>query len=122
MLCTTGWVIANYEYLDQGRATERGMIDRFLVRIKEPNRATQIGRQIDKLFASSAAPTRTSSEKAETQSGLQFIGDINFFTDAVVGAVFFMLLFITGNTMATIGTIAAWIAFNGNLHSAGGLV
>jgi putative ABC transport system permease protein len=94
-----GWFIANYEYLDQGRATEKGTIDRFLVRINDPNRATQIGRQIDKLFASSAAPTRTSSEKTQAQSGLQFIGDVNFFTDAVVGAVFFMLLFVTGNTM-----------------------
>jgi putative ABC transport system permease protein len=94
-----GWFIANYEYLDLGRATGKGTIDRFLVRIKDPSRATQIGRQIDKLFASSPAPTRTSSEKSQTQSGLQFIGDVNFFTDAVVGAVFFMLLFITGNTM-----------------------
>ena len=94
-----GWFIGNYEYLDQGRATGKGTIDRFLVRIKDPQRATQIGRQIDKLFASSAAPTRTSSEKSDAQSSLQFIGDVNFFTDAVVGAVFFMLLFLTGNTM-----------------------
>jgi putative ABC transport system permease protein len=94
-----GWFIGNYEYLDQGRATGKGTIDRFLVRIKDPQRATQIGRQIDKLFASSAAPTRTSSEKSDAQSSLQFIGDANFLTNAVVGAVFFMLLFLTGNTM-----------------------
>jgi putative ABC transport system permease protein len=42
---------------------------------------------------------RTSSEKSQTQSELQFVGDANFFTHAVVGAVFFMPLFITGNTM-----------------------
>jgi len=59
----------------------------------------QIGRQIDSLFANSAAPTRTSSEKSQAQSGLQYIGDMNLFTHAVVGAVFFMLLFVTGNTM-----------------------
>jgi putative ABC transport system permease protein len=94
-----GWFITNYEYLDQGRSTDKGTIDRFLVRIKDPSRATQIGRTIDRLFASSGAPTRTTSEKSQTQSGIQFIGDVNFFTDAVVGAVFFMLLFLTGNTM-----------------------
>jgi len=93
------WFIANYEYLDQGRATEKGMIDRFLVRIKDPERATQIARQIDKLFASSAAATRTQSEKSQAQTALQFIGDAKFFTHAVVGAVGFMLLFLTGNTM-----------------------
>lgn len=94
-----GWFIANYTYLDEGRATEKGKIDRFLVRIRDPNHATLIGRQIDKLFANSAAPTRTGSEKSQAQAGMQFIGDVNFFTDAVVGAVLFMLLFLTGNTM-----------------------
>jgi putative ABC transport system permease protein len=94
-----GWFLGNYEYLDEASATGKGSIDRFLVRIKDPDRAVQIGRQIDKLFANSAAPTRTTSEKSRAQSGLQFIGDVNLFTHAIVGAVFFMLLFVTGNTM-----------------------
>jgi putative ABC transport system permease protein len=94
-----GWFLANYEYLDEGRADDKGKADRFLVRIKDPARATQIGRQIDTLFANSAVPTRTQSEKAQAQSSLQFFGDAKFFTHAVVGAVGFMLLFLTGNTM-----------------------
>jgi putative ABC transport system permease protein len=94
-----GWFLANYAYLDEGSASGKGTIDRFLVRIKDPDRAAQIGRQIDALFANSAAPTRTSSEKSRSQAGLQFIGDVSLFTRAVVGAVFFMLLFVTGNTM-----------------------
>jgi putative ABC transport system permease protein len=93
------WFLANYDYVDEASASGKGGIDRFLVRIKDPNRAVQIGRQIDSLFANSAAPTRTSSEKSQAQSGLQYIGDMNLFTHAVVGAVFFMLLFVTGNTM-----------------------
>jgi putative ABC transport system permease protein len=94
-----GWFLGNYEYLDQASASGKGTIDRFLVRIRDSDRAAQIGRQIDKLFISSAAPTRTSSEKSRSQAGLQFIGDVKLFTHAVVGAVFFMLLFVTGNTM-----------------------
>jgi putative ABC transport system permease protein len=94
-----GWFLANYAYLDEASASGKGTIDRFLVRIKDPDRAAQIGRQIDRLFANSAAPTRTSSEKSRSQAGLQFIGDVNIFTHAIVGAVFFMLLFVTGNTM-----------------------
>ena len=94
-----GWFLANYAYLDEASASGKGTIDRFLVRIKDPDRAAQIGRQIDRLFANSAAPTRTSSEKSRSQAGLQFIGDVNVFTHAIVGAVFFMLLFVTGNTM-----------------------
>jgi putative ABC transport system permease protein len=94
-----GWFIGNYEYLDEARATGKGSVDRFLVRIKDPDRGVQIGRQIDRLFANSPAPTRTSSEKSRSQAGLQYIGDVNLFTHAVVGAVFFMLLFVTGNTV-----------------------
>jgi putative ABC transport system permease protein len=94
-----GWFIANYPYLDEGRVTDKGTITRFLVRIKDPGRGGQIGRQIDKLFANSTVATRTSSERSETQSGLQYFGDVNFLTSAVLGAVFFMLLFLSGNTM-----------------------
>jgi len=94
-----GWFLGNYEYLDEAGASGKGTIDRFLVRIKDPDRAAQIGREIDRLFVNSAAPTRTSSEKSRSQAGLQYIGDVKLFTHAVVGAVFFMLLFVTGNTM-----------------------
>ena len=94
-----GWFLGNYEYLDEASAGGKGTIDRFLVRIRDPDRAAQVGRQIDRLFINSAGPTRTTSEKSRSQSGLQFIGDVKLFTHAVVGAVFFMLLFVTGNTM-----------------------
>jgi putative ABC transport system permease protein len=39
------------------------------------------------------------SEKSAAQSGVQSLGDIGFFISAVVSAVLFMLLFLTGNTM-----------------------
>jgi putative ABC transport system permease protein len=94
-----GWFLCNYEYLDEASASGKGTIDRFLVRIKDPERAVQISHQIDRLFVNSAAPTRTTSEKSAAQSGLQYLGDMQVFTHAVVGAVFFMLLFVTGNTM-----------------------
>ncbi|HWW20475.1 MAG TPA: FtsX-like permease family protein [Steroidobacteraceae bacterium] len=94
-----GWFIANYQYLDEGRVDGKSTIDRFLVRISDPRRGAQIGREIDQRFANSAAPTRTNSERSQAQSGLQFIGDVNFLTDAVLGAVFFMLLFLSGNTL-----------------------
>ncbi len=77
----------------------KGTITRFLVRISDPGRGAQIGRQIDTLFVNSAAPTRTNSERASTQSGLQYIGDVSYLTRAVLGAVFFMLLCLSGNTM-----------------------
>lgn len=91
--------ISNYDYVDQERVADKGTVDRMIVRIKDPARATQISRAIDALFASSGAPTRTGSEKSAAQSDVKSLGDIGFFITAVVSAVLFMLLFLTGNTM-----------------------
>lgn len=94
------YFISNYDYIDQERASNKGTVDRILVRIKDPNRATEIGRAIDAMFANSAAPTRTGSERSDRLSnGPGAFGDVGFFTRAVVSAVLFMLLFLTGNTM-----------------------
>jgi len=94
-----GRILANYTYLDEERVTAKGLTDRFIVRIADPKAATQTSRAIDALFTNSTAPTRTTSEKSARESGVQWLGDINFFTKAVLGAVSFMLLFLTGNTM-----------------------
>jgi putative ABC transport system permease protein len=93
------WFIGNYRYLDDRRATGNGKSDRFLIIINDPQKATQVAQAIDNLFANSPFPTRSGSERANAESGLRSLGDINFFTHAVVGAVLFMLLFLTGNTM-----------------------
>jgi putative ABC transport system permease protein len=94
------YFVSNYDYMDQERASDKGTVDRILVRLKDPARATQIGRAIDQMFANSAAPTRTGSEKADRQSmGPSAFNDIGFFTRAIITAVLFMLLFLTGNTM-----------------------
>jgi putative ABC transport system permease protein len=92
-------ITVNYTYLDEERAVDKGMTDRFILRIDDPTRVTQISRTIDALFANSAAPTRTFSERSSREAGLNWIGDVNFFTDAVLAAVAFLLLFLTGNTM-----------------------
>ncbi len=89
----------NYDYVDETRAKDIGTIGRFTVVIDDPNRAGEIGTTIDRLFANSQSATRTASERAGAQSGLQSLGDTNFLVNAVGGAVLFMLLFLTGNSM-----------------------
>src|SRR5262249_38703251 len=88
-----------YTYLDEERATAKSLADRFIVRIDDGNRATQVSRTIDALFTNSAAPARTRSERAQNESGVQWLGDVIFFTKGELAAVAFMLLFLTGNTM-----------------------
>jgi putative ABC transport system permease protein len=95
----SGYILGNYNYLDLRRAKDKGQSDRFLVLIDDPAKATQVSRAIDKLFANSPNPSRTQSEKSSSESGLGSLGDVKFLTHAVTGAVLFMLLFLTGNTM-----------------------
>ena len=92
-------VLINYQYLDQRRVTSIGTATRILVRIDDPAQAAQISARIDEMFANSPAPTRTGSEKSNAQSGVQSLGDIDYFTHAILGAVLFTLLFLIGNSM-----------------------
>ena len=93
------YVIGNYEYVNESRKDGGDKVSRFLLLIDNPDHAPEIAKNIDALFANSAFPTRTQSDRVSTQSGLGSLGDINFFVNAIVGSVLFMLLFLTTNTM-----------------------
>lgn len=88
-----------FDYLDEARATDRGTADQFMIRLSDTHRSVQTALAIDRLFANSSHETRTRSDKEMAQSRLKQVGDIRFITNSVVGAVFFTLLFLTGNTM-----------------------
>lgn len=92
-------LIGNYKYIDDARAANKGTVGFFFVRVKNPSQAAAIGKAIDALFANSPAPTRTILERANTTSALQSLGDVETLTRGVGGAVLFMLLFLTGNTI-----------------------
>ena len=93
------FVIGNYKYLDEARVRNRGTVDQFTIRIKDPARAAEIGRAIDALFINSPYATRSITERADNVSGLGSLGDVRVLTHSIVAAVLFMLLFLTGNTM-----------------------
>jgi putative ABC transport system permease protein len=91
--------IMNYSYLDEARAMNRGTVERFFVRIADPDRSVATAAAIDKLFANSSHETRTRSDQERAQANAQQMGDIRFFTNAILAAVLFMMLFLTANTM-----------------------
>lgn len=89
----------NYGYFREAASFGNGVIHYYLVAIDDPRQATQVALAIDKLFENSSSETRTQTESALAQMQLKQIGDINFIVNAIVGAVLFTLLFLTGNTM-----------------------
>ena len=83
------------------RATA-GATDRLVSSSRSPIPTSAAGRRrpIDALFANSPAETKTSTEKAFTQSFANQIGNIGAIVTAVASAVFFTMLLVTANTMA----------------------
>jgi putative ABC transport system permease protein len=89
----------NYSYFDEARAFSKGKVGWYIVKVKDPKEAMQVAAAIDKRFANSPDETKTQTEKEFSQSFIKQQADINFIVTAILGAVFFTLLFLTGNTM-----------------------
>jgi putative ABC transport system permease protein len=91
---------ANYDYINEARASGKDTAVQFYVGVKDAAQSAQIAQTIDDMFANSPDQTVTQNEKEYFQSIMRQIGDIGFLVNAIVGAVFFTLLFLTANTMA----------------------
>lgn len=91
------WI--NYEYFDEARSNNNGTVNFYFVKIDDPERAADISERIDALFENSPNETQTQSEKEWVRAQINQIGDVEFFVYAIIGAVLFTLLFLTGNTM-----------------------
>lgn len=92
-------IVVNYDYFDEERRLERGTAWAFVVSVKSPADSARICAAIDALFLNSAYETVTQDEKAYAQGQLRQLGDVSLMANAVVAAVLFTLLFLTGNTM-----------------------
>lgn len=95
----TYFIIARYDYVNAARAKGKDMADAFIVRPRKGVSPGELAVRIDQLFANSAAPTRTQSEKQFLEAFLRQFADIGLIVDLVVGAAFVTLLMIVVNTM-----------------------
>jgi putative ABC transport system permease protein len=96
---TAAFGLINYDYLNESRVENRDTAESFYVRIADPTKAMATAAAIDRLFANSPHETRTRSDQQRAEARVKQLGDTEFFTNAIMGAVFFTLLFLTGNTL-----------------------
>jgi putative ABC transport system permease protein len=89
----------HYEYFDEGRSFGKGTVGWFEERISDPSQSLNVANRIDALFANSSNETRTQPANDFAMTFMKQIGDIGFVLRAILSAVFFALLFLTGNTM-----------------------
>jgi putative ABC transport system permease protein len=92
-------LLFHYDLFDEGRSFGKGKVGWFEERVSDPSEASAISGRIDALFANSSDETKTQPANDFTMAFIKQFGDIGFVLRAILGAVFFTLLFLTGNTM-----------------------
>ncbi len=94
-----GYIVANYNYLDEARAINKGTVRNFYAVAADPKQAGAVIEAIDAAFANSPVETRTASFKDNAQQQMRQIGDLNFAIRSILSAVLVALLFSTSTMM-----------------------
>lgn len=92
-------LLLHWKTFDETTPYNRGTVGWYVTRVADVNRADEVAKAIDALSANSDHETRTQSEQAATQSWMKQLADIGLIVSSIMGAVFFTLLLLAGNTM-----------------------
>ncbi len=95
-----GALFFNWDYFDQAAAFGGGTAGWYIERVAHPKQADRVAHAIDALSVNSDHETKTQSEDAFTASFVSQFADIGLIVGSIMGAVFFTLILLTGNTMA----------------------
>ncbi len=96
-----GYAVGYYDYFDQARlANLRGNVGMVMVLSDSIDRAASLARAIDDKFINAPTPTRSITERDAYEAGVQNGIDIIGVTQSIAAAGLFMILFLTGNSIA----------------------
>lgn len=90
----------NWDYFDEARAFGNGSVGWYVTRVRDRDAAGGVAQAIDRIADNSDHETKTQTEKAFQVGLVSQFGDIGLIVSAIMGAVFFTLVLLTGNTMA----------------------
>jgi len=93
-------LLFNWDYFDEARAFGSGNVGWYVVRVADPASADRVALAVDALSTNSDHETKTQSEHAFQLAFVSQFGDIGLIVGAIMAAVFFTLVLLTGNTMA----------------------
>src|SRR5439155_22173631 len=89
-----------YDYFDEARGFAKGQVGWYNVLLRDPDQAAEVAKKVDEEFLNSDYETKTEPEAAFAQGWMKQIGNIALITGSILGAVFFTILLVTGNTMS----------------------
>jgi putative ABC transport system permease protein len=90
----------NWNYFDEARQFGNGSTGWYITKVADRTQADRVAQTIDALSLGSDHETKTQSEQAFNASFVSQFADIGLIVGAIMGAVFFTLILLTGNTMA----------------------
>jgi putative ABC transport system permease protein len=90
----------NWDYFDEARQFGNGNIGWYIERLTDRKAADKVATAIDALSANSDHETKTQTEQAFNVAFVSQFADIGLIVGAIMAAVFFTLILLTGNTMA----------------------
>jgi putative ABC transport system permease protein len=96
----TTQMFLRYDYLEENRPFAKGTVGWYHIRIHDPSKAVDVAKKVDATFANSPAETKTETEGAFMKAFADQVGNIGAIVTAILGAVFFTILLVAGNTMA----------------------
>jgi putative ABC transport system permease protein len=99
---TTG-MFFRYDYFDEVRQAQNwgaGLVGWYTIRVQNPAEAATVAERVDAEFENSPYETKTEPEGAFIQGWANQIGNITLIVAAILGAVFFTILLVTGSTMS----------------------
>jgi len=96
----TGYMLFHYDYFEEARAFGKGTVGWYILRIAGGANPVEVANAVDAQFANSPNETKTSTEQAFVESFSKQFGNIALIVSLILGAVFFTLLLVSGNTMA----------------------
>ena len=97
---TDSIILLHYDYFAEATPYVDDTVGWYISRVSDVNRSDAAAKAIDALSMNSPHETRTMSEQAAMAAQLKQMADIGLIVGSIMGAVFFTLLLLTGNTMA----------------------
>ena len=93
-------LMMNWKYFDESNDYIKSQVSWYTVTLANAGQASRVARAIDALSVNSDHETKSQSESAFQQAFAKQFADIGLIVTSIMGAVFFTLLLLTGNTMA----------------------
>jgi putative ABC transport system permease protein len=92
-------ILMHWKMFDETTPYNSGMVGWYISRVNDIHQSDRVAKAIDALSANSDHETKTQTEQAATANWIKQMADIGLIVTSIMGAVFFTLVLLTGNTM-----------------------